>query len=82
LRAEIIRDGSKQSCSYCDGLAEAYSIGKMAERVATVFEEHYFRTSDQPKGWEYSFMSDPELDYDWERKGELNRSGLIGGSNS
>jgi hypothetical protein len=70
LSAEIIREGSKQSCSYCDGLAEAYSIGKMAERIATVFEEHYFRTSDQPEGWEYSLMSDPELDYEWERKGE------------
>ena len=49
LSAEIIRAGSKQSCSYCDGLAEAYSIGEMAERIAAVFEEHYVRTSDQPE---------------------------------
>jgi hypothetical protein len=70
LSAEIIRAGSKQSCSYCDGFAEAYSIGEMAERIAAVFEEHYVRTSDQPEAWEYSLMSDRELDYDWERKGE------------
>jgi hypothetical protein len=42
----------------------------MAQRIGTVLDEHYFRTSDQPNDWQLSLLSDDESDYEWERDGE------------
>ena len=62
--------GKKFRCSYCSRSAKSYSIGELAERIEEVFEEHYFRTSDQPTAWQYSMLADKELNYIWERDGE------------
>jgi hypothetical protein len=70
LSAEIKRDGRRHQCSYCGRRRAAYSIGDMAQRIGTVFDEHYVRTSDQPDDWQRSLLSDDESDYEWERDGE------------
>jgi hypothetical protein len=70
LSAEIKSNDHRRKCSYCGHRRAGYSIGEMAERIATVFEEHYVRTPDQPTGWQVSLLSDSESNYDWERKGE------------
>jgi hypothetical protein len=51
-------------------LANSYRIGVLAERIEEVFDQHYFRTSDQPTPLQYSMLADKESDYDWERDGE------------
>jgi RES domain len=70
LSAEIDAEGRQHRCSYCESDESTYSIGQMAKRIAAVFEEHYIRTRDQPDGYEHSLLSDPEVNYEWERKGE------------
>ena len=62
--------GKNLKCSYCGQVAKSYSIGELAERIEEVFEQHYFRTSDQPTAWQYSMLADKESSYDWERDGE------------
>lgn len=42
----------------------------MTERIATVFDQHYRRTSDQPDDYQYMMLKDKESNYDWERDGE------------
>ncbi|WP_314951929.1 RES family NAD+ phosphorylase [Bradyrhizobium cosmicum] len=42
----------------------------MAERVATAFEQHYYRTSDQPNDYEHMLQRDKELSYEWNRHGD------------
>jgi hypothetical protein len=70
LRAEIQCKGHDNHCSYCGKLAKSYTIAQMAERIETVFEKHYRRTSDQPDDYEYMMLKDKEEKYDWERHGE------------
>ncbi|RKI71692.1 RES domain-containing protein [Corallococcus sp. AB049A] len=70
LKEEIKKHGKKKKCSYCEKQAQTYSLAEMASRIETAFEEHYYRTSDQPEGWESSLMSDKESDYEWGRKGD------------
>lgn len=48
LKAEVQSIGKHGKCSYCGQNARSYTIGKMAERVETAFEQHFIRTSDQP----------------------------------
>ncbi len=70
FRVEIRREGRRRRCAYCGKIAKAYSIDEVAERIELVFDQHYFRTSDQPNSWQYSMLSDKESNYDWERDGE------------
>lgn len=70
LNAEMKAKGKKLRCSYCARIAKSYRIGGLAERIEEVFEQHYFRTSDQPTDWQYSMLADKESDYVWERDGE------------
>lgn len=70
LSDEIQRTGKRRKCSYCGGTARSYSVGEVAERVQTAFEQHYTRTSDQPTSWQQSMLSDRESAYEWERDGE------------
>lgn len=70
LSAEIADHGEQKKCSYCGQLGHTYSVGELAERVETAFEQHYVRTSDQPDSYQYLLLSDRESTYDWERNGE------------
>ncbi|TBE49937.1 hypothetical protein ELH06_12585 [Rhizobium ruizarguesonis] len=67
LSNEILRQGKRHKCSYCDSIAKSCLIGGIAERVETAFEQHYARTSDQPTSWQQTMLSDRESDYEWDR---------------
>lgn len=69
LSEEIEQNGKINQCSYCHTTAESYSIEKLAERIETAFDHHYYRTSDQPNSWQQSLLADRESNYDWERDG-------------
>lgn len=70
LSDEIRVQGRKLSCSYCDRITKSYRIGQLAKRIEEAFEQHYFRTSDQPTAWQCSMLADKESSYEWERDGE------------
>ncbi|MFQ6239689.1 RES family NAD+ phosphorylase [Sinorhizobium meliloti] len=70
LSKEIGREGRHGKCSYCDETGKCYRLGELSERIETAFEQHYTRTSDQPDSWEYSLLTDREMDYEWYRHGE------------
>lgn len=57
LKAEVRRKGQRGQCSYCGKSAKSYTLDDMAERIETVFKEHFRRT-------------DLETDYQCERDGE------------
>jgi hypothetical protein len=64
LSDEIKAQGMKLRCSYCGRVAKSYRIGKLAERIEEVFDEHYIRTPDEPPPLQSSMMSDKESSYD------------------
>lgn len=70
LSEEISTRGKKAKCSYCKRTARCYSIGDMAERIETVFDQHYTRTPNQPDYMQSAMLSDKESSYEWERAGE------------
>lgn len=70
ISAEIEREGVCLECSYCGNRDNSYLIDKMAERIESVFDQHYCRTSNEPDALQCMMLSDRESDYDWERDGE------------
>jgi hypothetical protein len=70
LRDEIKRKGTVGKCSYCDRRGRSYTVAEMADRIDTVFEQHYRRTPDQPDSFQQAMMSDRESSYVWNRDGE------------
>lgn len=70
LSDEVRAKGKRDKCSYCDKARRTFSLDKMAARVATAFEQHYYRTSDQPNDYEYMLQRDKELSYEWNRHGD------------
>ena len=70
LSDEISAKGKRKKCNYCGQIGRSYSVGDVAKRVQTAFEQHYFRTSDQPDDWESMLLRDRESNYEWDRHGE------------
>lgn len=70
LSDEIEREGTVAQCAYCEEIEKGITVGDLADRVETAFEDHYTRTSDEPDSWQQTLMSDRESDYNWERDGE------------
>lgn len=70
LKAEVKKDGEKAECAYCEKTAKTISIGELAERVETAFDEHYSRTSTEPDDMESMMLRDKESSYSWDRHGE------------
>ena len=70
LKEEIRSDGVKAQCWYCKSTGITVSIGDLAYRFESVFEEHFQRTPDTPNAWEYAVAHDPEIDFPWNRAGE------------
>lgn len=66
----IYGEGIERTCNYCGELEAAITVEELADHVEGAFDRHFFRTSDQPDGWEYSLLSDKESSYEWERHGE------------
>ena len=70
LRNEITTTGTLDVCFYCNTTTTTYSIGELADRMQTVFEEHYSRTATEPTSFEYAMSRDEESSYQWDREGE------------
>jgi RES domain len=69
--SNIISDSSTlEVCNYCRKRYSAITIDDLADHVEGAFDRHFFRTSNQPSGLEYSLLSDKESNYDWERHGD------------
>jgi hypothetical protein len=60
LSAEIKQNGSIAQCSYCGEDAEAWDIEDLADRIEVAFDEHFYRTSDQPNSWQERLLADRE----------------------
>lgn len=69
LSKEIQRDGDPAECSYCNETGKTYSIGEVADRVETAFEQHYYLTAPYPDDVQQMLMADRESNYDFHRYG-------------
>jgi|APEBP8051073352_1049397.scaffolds.fasta_scaffold02107_3 RES domain. len=69
LSEEIKQNGRIEQCFYCHQAAESYAIREMADRLATAFEHHFYRTPDQPHPWQERLLADRESDDQWDRDG-------------
>ena len=69
LRGEVERLGAPGPCSYCESVGTTLLISEISKYVDTAFEQHFWRTSDEPSSFEYTSMNAGGRD--WERKGEL-----------
>lgn len=56
LRTEVDRLGETSLCDYCGHTGSTLSIGEIAGRVDTAFEQHYERTPTEPSAIEYAMM--------------------------
>lgn len=70
LKEEIRIKGKSKKCAYCTNKAKGYRLIDVALRVETAFETFYIRTANEMDGFEYAMHKDPEINYDWERKGD------------
>lgn len=70
LSREIRVEGKVLECSYCETTRETYSMDEMSERIEAVFNQHYFRTYDEPTEFESVMSRDHEFAYQWDRDGE------------
>jgi hypothetical protein len=70
LAKQIEDTGEQKNCHYCDESLQTWALSDLANSVATAFEQHYIRTSDQPDGFQSMMQSDKESTYEWERDGE------------
>jgi len=70
--AELVEaEGRRRRCSYCGERLKSETIEVLADRIEQAFEQHYERTTRNPDGIQWAMMKDKELDYEWEREGEL-----------
>ncbi|WP_164939704.1 hypothetical protein [Bradyrhizobium zhanjiangense] len=70
LSDEIHAKGKRFKCSYCGAACRSYAVADVVKRVSLAFDQHYFRTSDQPNDYEHMLLRDRELSYEWDRHGE------------
>jgi hypothetical protein len=78
LKQRIHEEGTLAECSYCQSEGATISVEELADHVDRAFEEHFSLTDTEPDGWEYAMMRDPDIDYDWERKGEESIYAIAG----
>jgi len=70
LANDIVKCGVERECFYCEQIEPTITVEELADQIEGAFERHYYRTSDQPDGFEYSMLRDKEIDYEWDRHGE------------
>lgn len=70
LSSKIKSEGKKRACRYCGKRAASFTLEEIANLVEVAFESHYSRTATDMDGFEWAMHKDPEIDYEWERKGE------------
>ncbi|NKI68072.1 RES domain-containing protein [Collimonas pratensis] len=69
LSDEIKKNGVIEQCFYCTESAECYAIATLAERIEAAFDDHFYRTSDQPDSLQRTMLADKESSYNWDRDG-------------
>lgn len=62
--------GKRRKCSYCGNTTRTISVEELADRIQTVLEQFYQRTSDNPDSYQSARLADKESDYWWTRDGE------------
>jgi hypothetical protein len=70
LSSFIKQNGASASCSFCGKMTKTISLERFADIIQAAFDELYVRTPEDPEGYEYAMMSDPDLRYEWERSGD------------
>ena len=70
LKEEMRVEGVRRKCSYCGRTAKGYRIKAMADRIESVFEEHFYRTSENPDSMQSMMLADRESNYEWYRDGD------------
>jgi hypothetical protein len=70
LSNQIEETGDVAECSYC-GTTDVLtcSLERVADVIEPVFEHSWRLTANQPDGYEYALMRDPESTYGWDRSG-------------
>lgn len=71
LASLVETEGRRRKCSYCKERLKAVTLDALADHIERAFEQHFERTTRDPDGIQWAMMKDKELDYDWEREGEL-----------
>jgi hypothetical protein len=69
LSAEVKQYGTIEQCWYCGQSAECYAVNVLADRIEEAFDQHYYRTPNQPNSWQQSLISDRESNYEFRRSG-------------
>lgn len=70
LKAKVSAEGKVRTCRYCGKRHHSITLEELADIVDHAFEHHFERTATDMDGYEWAMHKDPELDYEWERKGE------------
>jgi hypothetical protein len=70
LSARVTATCGEHECSFCGKVAPALTVDELAADIEAAFETHYYRTTDQPDGFEYAMQADRESSYEFERTGE------------
>lgn len=66
LKEKISSLGEQSTCYYCDNEGKTFSVESLAEEIETAFDAHYYQTSTEPTGIEYTLSKE----FGWERPGE------------
>lgn len=69
LRSSIEKEGSLQSCHYCEEVHACFTLEAVSDLTERAIEAHFYRTSTEPNDMEY--LSLRHMDgYEWFRDGE------------
>ncbi|WP_299774083.1 RES domain-containing protein [uncultured Tateyamaria sp.] len=71
LAGLVEAEGRRRKCSYCKDGSQTVTLDALSDHIERAFEQHFERTTRDPDGMQWAMMKDKELDYDWEREGEL-----------
>ena len=67
LAKQVLAEGTRAECRYCDRVSEALPLYELAERIHEVLQTHFELTPSEPEGIEYTFAKEGM----WERSGSL-----------
>ena len=71
LSAEIEGEGTIHECDYCgDNEEPTIPLAEVADRVETVFDDHFERTPAEPNWYEEQLLKDKEISFSWWREGQ------------
>lgn len=70
LQEQIKSQGTRRLCCYCGEKGRSYTLEEMSDHIESAFDSHYTLTPADMDGFEWAMHKDPEIDYDWERRGE------------